>query len=110
GFVNGIGTATVGGGTVSISATVKSSNGQTSPLAVNCTMDGDHFTGKGMFLNMAVVIEGRVEGADPGNKGGAGNTQSGVVTDAHIGATFRLADGHSGRIVGVMDHAAQVGS
>jgi len=109
GYYSGDGTASVtGGGSVSITATVKDDNGIAGQLVVNQVMlVGDHFKGTGTIMGATIQISGRVEAADPAppaQKGADPNDPNAVavVKDGRIAATFTV-DGpvkRVGRIAG----------
>jgi len=99
GYWSGQGDATVTAGTVTITANVQISTGQTGTLVIsNLPLAANHFSGTGTVMGVVVNVDGRVQAPDakPGP-----NSQA-VTTNAVLGATL-LGGGHAARVAGGRD-------
>ena len=97
---SGQGDATVSGGTVTITATVRSGSGQTGSLVISSLpIDGsNHFNGTGTIIGVAIKVDGRVQPPDPTVAAGTNS----VTTNAVLSATL-LGGGSAARVAGGRD-------
>ena len=107
GYWNGAGDASVSGGTVQITASVRDDAGRTGTLTATDlkVADNNYFSGTGTCFGLPMTINGRVDAADPtkakGKGKGKGKKESddSVLINARIVATFS-AGTHTGRVAG----------
>jgi hypothetical protein len=103
GYWSGLGDATVTANTVTITAKVQLSTGQTGSLVISSLplSASNHFSGTGTVMGVTVNVDGRVQPPDP-TAGPAGPNNQSVTTNAVLGATL-LGGGHAGRVAGGRD-------
>jgi hypothetical protein len=94
GDYTGLGSATVAGGSVSITGSVKDNSGNIGSFQATMQLGNNHVTGTGTVMAQSFNISGHIDPLDQGSKA--------VIHTQRISCTFMCADGTVGRVMGFM--------